>query len=68
MIFRAMMASIGICALRRYRTRADGLLAGRSSDAWIYGFSAACLVVLLNPFISLWLGADYLRLPCPSCR
>lgn len=27
---------------------------------WIYGFSAVCLTVLLNPFIELWVGADYL--------
>lgn len=27
---------------------------------WLYGFSAACLVVLFNPFIELWLGADFL--------
>lgn len=26
---------------------------------WLYGFSAVCLGVLLNPFITLWLGADY---------
>lgn len=28
--------------------------------SWLYGFSAVCLAVLLNPFIELWLGADYL--------
>ena len=27
---------------------------------WLYGFSAVCLTVLLNPFIELWLGEDYL--------
>lgn len=27
---------------------------------WIYGFSSICLVVLLNPFISVWLGNDFL--------
>lgn len=27
---------------------------------WLYGFSAVSLGVLLNPFIELWLGADYL--------
>lgn len=27
---------------------------------WLYGFSAVCLTVLLNPFIELWLGTDYL--------
>lgn len=28
--------------------------------SWIYGFSTVCLTVLLNPFIELWVGADYL--------
>lgn len=28
-------------------------------SGWLYGFSAVCLAVLLNPFITLWLGADY---------
>lgn len=30
------------------------------AGSWLYGFSAVCLAVLLNPFIELWLGADYL--------
>lgn len=27
---------------------------------WIYGFSSICLITLLNPFITLWLGEKYL--------
>ena len=27
---------------------------------WLYGFTGICLGVLLNPFISLWIGKDYL--------
>lgn len=30
------------------------------AGSWLYGFSAVCLAVLLNPFIELWLGPDYL--------
>lgn len=26
---------------------------------WLYGFSAIAFVVLLNPFVELWLGRDY---------
>lgn len=29
-------------------------------DFWLYGVSTCCLWVLLNPFISLWLGEEYL--------
>lgn len=27
---------------------------------WFYGFTAICLGVLINPFIKLWLGSDFL--------
>lgn len=27
---------------------------------WLYGFTGICLGVLLNPFIALWIGEDYL--------
>ena len=33
------------------------------ATSWLYGFSAICLAVLLEPFIELSFGADYL-LPC----
>lgn len=26
---------------------------------WIYGFISICLVVLVNPFVELWIGKDY---------
>ena len=28
-------------------------------NLWLYGFSAICLMTLLNPFIELWLGAKF---------
>lgn len=28
--------------------------------AWIVGFSSICLLILYNPFITLWLGPEYL--------
>ena len=30
------------------------------AGAWIFGFCSICLIVLINPFISLWLGNGYL--------
>lgn len=30
------------------------------ANFWVYGFSAVCLWSLINPFISLWLGDQYL--------
>ena len=32
-------------------------------SSWIFGFSALCLLFLFNPFISLWLGSEYLFSP-----
>ncbi len=26
---------------------------------WLYGFSTICLIILINPFITLWLGNNY---------
>ncbi len=28
-------------------------------NSWLYGFSAICLITLLNPFISIWIGSEY---------
>ena len=61
MIFRAMTASIGnLCAAEDTAHAQAVFWRVDLLTRWIYGFSAVCLVVLLNPFISLWLGADYL--------
>ncbi len=32
---------------------------------WLYGFACICLMILINPFIKLWIGTSYL-LPWPS--
>lgn len=33
-------------------------------SAWLFGFICICLLILYNPFISIWLGEEYL-LPMP---
>ncbi|MEW9501062.1 lipopolysaccharide biosynthesis protein [Jeotgalibacillus marinus] len=30
------------------------------ANFWVYGFCAICLWILINPFISIWLGEQYL--------
>lgn len=61
MIFRAMTASIGnLCAAEDTAHAQAVFWRVDLLTRWIYGFSAVCLVVLFNPFISLWLGTDYL--------
>lgn len=28
-------------------------------NSWLYGLSSVCLITLLNPFVTLWLGEEY---------
>lgn len=60
-IFRAMKASIGNIGATETPERAMAIFYGINlAGFWIYGFSSICLVNLLNPFITLWLGERYL--------
>ena len=62
LVFRSLTASVGNLCAEEDKTRAREVfwrvdLFGR----WLYGFSAICLVVLLNHFIgSVWLTREYL--------
>lgn len=61
MLFRSMTASVGNLNaeadkhhLREMYFRIDGF------TQWLFGFSSICLLILLNPFITLWVGKEYL--------
>lgn len=59
-LFKALTAGVG--NLSAEKPPEEVLPVFRRIDlffSWLYGFSAVSLAVLLNPFISLWLGADY---------
>ena len=62
LVFRSLTASVGNLCAEEDKSRAQTVfwrvdLFGR----WLYGFSAVCLVVLLNHFIgSVWLKENYL--------
>ncbi len=28
-------------------------------NSWLYGFSTTCLFILLNPFVTIWIGTEY---------
>ena len=62
LVFRSITASVGNLCAEDDRTHAREVF--RQLDLftrWLYGFSAICLVVLLNHFIgSVWLTKDYL--------
>lgn len=68
MIFRAMTASIGnLCAAEDTAHAQAVFWRVDLLTRWIYGFSAVCLVVLLNPFISALARRWSYLVSMPSC-
>lgn len=61
-IFGSLTASVGNLGATDQPPEQELLVFRRVNFAgnWLYGFSAICLAVLFNPFIELWVGADYL--------
>ena len=60
-LFNALTASIGNLGATSGTEQAMPVFRRINfAGSWIYGFSSVCLFVLFNPFISLWLGDDYL--------
>lgn len=61
LIFEAATASIGNLGVTETKERSHFIF--RCVDIfgfWIYSFSSICLFILLNPFIKIWLGEQYL--------
>ena len=60
-IFSSLTASIGNLAAEKQAGGSKPFFDQLNFiSAWIYGFSAISLLSLFNPFISLWLGPEYL--------
>lgn len=60
-LFRSATASAGNLGASENPQRALSVFWNMNFFAcWLFGFSSVCLAVLLNPFITLWMGADYL--------
>jgi len=60
-IFRALTASVGNLGATEEAGRALPVFQRVCFACnWLYGFSAVCLTVLLNPFVELWLGEEFL--------
>lgn len=60
-IFYSMTASIGNYNATESREANEKMYYNLFfASFWMYGFTGICLGVLLNPFISLWIGEDYL--------
>ena len=60
-IFTSLTASIGnLNAVETVEKKHQLYKNLNFATIWIYGFCAICLWTLLQPFISLWIGNDYL--------
>lgn len=60
-MFSSITASVGNLNVKEGRDKSkkvyDMILLG---NFWIFGFISICLWILINPFISLWLGEQYI--------
>lgn len=60
-IFNAASASLGnLIATESYEKRYEVFKRYNFLGFWIYGWTGICLYVLLNPFVEIWLGEDFL--------
>lgn len=60
-IFYSMTASIGNYNATESKEANEKMFYNLFfASFWLYSFTSICLGVLLNPFISLWIGKDYL--------
>ena len=61
LLLESVAAGVGELSARRQSARSREVFASvQLAGAWIYGVSAVCLYVLLQPFIALWLGESSL--------
>lgn len=59
--FNAATASLGnLIATESYEKRYEVFKKYNFLGFWIYGWTGICLYVLLNPFIEIWLGKEFL--------
>lgn len=60
-VFSSLTSSIGnLCTEKNYRKNLNIFKSLDLITFWIYGFCSVCLFILLNPFIELWIGKQYL--------
>lgn len=59
--FDAVTASVGNLAVTREKDHVERVLYRiLFLDAWMFIFCSVCMLCLLQPFIRIWIGADYL--------
>lgn len=61
LLMESVAAGIGELGAREDKQKSEKIFSAvQLAGAWIYGFSAVCLYILFNPFITLWLGESSL--------
>lgn len=60
-IFNSLIASIGNMVIEKEKMESKAFFDQVNFFSfWVFGFCSICLLLLFNPFISLWLGPQYL--------
>ena len=60
-VFNSATASLGnLIATESYEKRYTVFKKYNFLGFWVYGWTGICLFILLNPFIKIWLGKDFL--------
>lgn len=60
-VFNAVTSGIGNLVVEKEKDEVESVFYKIFFvNFWIYGFSAVCFLCLLQPFVNLWLGNDYL--------
>lgn len=61
LVFRSVIASVGNLAVSSESTKSFKIFQRMQfMNFSIVGFSSVCLITLFNPFITLWIGAQYI--------
>lgn len=61
LIFNSLTASVGNLCVKESKNKVNQVFSLiQFVNFWIVGFCSACFIVLFNPFISIWVGKDYL--------
>ena len=61
LLFNALVSSVGNLGVAEDKNKLyDNFKFIDFAGTWIYTFSFVCLLNLLNPFVKVWLGEDYL--------
>jgi O-antigen/teichoic acid export membrane protein len=60
-VFSSITASVGNLGVKETDNKKKSIFnVVLFMNFWIYSFSSICLIVLINPFINIWIGKEYM--------